>query len=90
MIKKSGLALLGVMSYGIVESIIFGYDYFIVFSFILFFIICSDIILFNKYTSPALENIRVERKMENDFTRKYLEKEVTLNFYNPNRNLVKL
>ena len=42
MIKKSGLALLGVMSYGIVESIIFGYDYFIVFSFILFFIICSD------------------------------------------------
>ncbi len=89
MIKKSGLALLGVMSYGIVESIIFGYDYFIVFSFILFFIISSDIILFNKFTSPALERIRVDRVMENDFTRKYLEKQVTLKFYNPNRNLLK-
>ena len=89
MIKKSGLALLGVLSYGILESIIFGYDYFIVFSFILFFIISSDIILFNKLTSPALEKIRAERILQSDFTRKYQEKEVIIKFFNPNRRIIK-
>ena len=89
MIKKSGLALLGILSYSILESLIFGYDYFIVFTFILFFIVSSDIIIFNRVTTQALERIRTDRDIGQDFTRKYQGKEVKLKFRNPNRNLVK-
>lgn len=89
MIKKSGLALLGILSYSILESLIFGYDYFIVFTFILFFIVSSDIIIFNKVSTKALENVRADRDIGADFTRKYQEKEIRVKFSNPNRNMIK-
>lgn len=90
MIKKSGLLLLAVISYGILESIILGYSYYVIFSVILFFIISSDILLFNLYSATDLNSVRVERRVGNNSARKWQKKNVEVSFKNKSKRTVYL
>ena len=88
MIKKSGYGILAAVSASVLESILFGYDYYIIFSLILFFILVSDIIIFNSGAARDLFKVEVERKMADDHGRKYQGKEVEVFFKNPTRRVI--
>ena len=82
MIRKSGYGILAAVTVSVLESIMFGYDYYIIFSLLLFFILASDIIIFNKGAANDLFKVEVERKMTDSFGRKYQNKEVEVFFRN--------
>lgn len=83
MIRKSGYALISAVTSALLEAIFFGYSYFIIFALVLFFIIASDIIVFNKGAARDLFRIRVERIMKDDHGRKHQPKEISVRFTNP-------
>ena len=80
MIRKSGFAVLSAVTYSVLEAILFGYSYFIIFTLILFFVMASDIIIFNKSAGRDLFSIQVERRMQDPNGRKYMKKEIELFF----------
>lgn len=88
MIRKSGYGILAAVIASVLESIVFGYDYYIIFSLLLFFILASDIIIFNKGTANDLFKVEVERKMTDNFGRKYQDKEIEVTFKNPTRRQI--
>ncbi len=88
MIKKSGFAILSAVTYSVLEAIIFGYSYFIIFALILFFVLASDIIIFNKGAGRDLFRIKTERRMLNPNGRKYMKKEIELFFTNPTKKVI--
>ncbi len=88
MIKKSGYAILAAVTASVLESILFGYDYYIIFSLLLFFILASDIIIFNKGVANDLFRVEVERRMKDPYGRKYLAKEVEVIFTNPTSRVI--
>ena len=88
MIRKSGFAVLSAVTYSVLEAILFGYSYFIIFTLILFFVMASDIIIFNKSAGRDLFRIQVERRMQDPNGRKYLKKEIELFFTNPTRKII--
>jgi len=65
MIRKTGWLLLSVTSYGVLESILLGYSYYIIFSMIIFFIVASDILIFNLSDVKDLHLVDVERTIDN-------------------------
>lgn len=83
MIRKSGYGILAAVSASVLEAILFGYDYYIIFSVLLFFILASDIIIFNKGVANDLFKVQVERRMVDPYGRKYQNKEVEVLFTNP-------
>ncbi len=85
MIRKTGWLLLSVTSYGVLESMLLGYSYYIIFTMILFFIIASDIVLFNISDIKDLTLVEVERTIQSGSVRKYQEREVTLRFTNQSK-----
>ncbi len=88
MIKKSGYGILAAVTASVLESILFGYDYYIIFSLLLFFILASDIILFNKGPANDLFRVEVERRMVDPYGRKYQGKEVEVIFKNPTKRVI--
>ena len=88
MIKKSGYALISAVTSAVIEAIFFGYRYFIIFSLVLFFIIASDIIVFNRGPARDLFRIRVERIMKDDHGRKHSPKDISVKFTNPTGRLI--
>lgn len=82
MIRKTGWLLISVISYGVLESILLGYSYYIIFSVVVFFIVASDIVLFNVSDVKDLHMVDVERTVDNSSARKWQEREVTLRFTN--------
>lgn len=88
MIKKSGYGILAAVTASVLESILFGYDYYIIFSLLLFFILVSDIIIFNKGSANDLFKVEVERRIADEYGRKYLSKEVEVIFKNPTRRVI--
>lgn len=63
MIKWSAFPLLSVLVFGILESVILGYSYFIIFCCILFFTVSLDIISFHLLTARRLRSVLVRRKI---------------------------
>lgn len=82
MIRKTGWLLLSVISYGALESILLGYSYYIIFTVAIFFILASDIVIFNVSDVKDLHLVSVERIVENNTARKWQEREVKLRFSN--------
>lgn len=88
MIRKTGWLLLSVTSYGVLESIMLGYSYYIMFTMILFFIVASDILIFNISDVKDIQLVDVERTIDNTSARKWQEREVKLRFTNHSRKTV--
>lgn len=88
MIRKSGYAIFAAVTASVLESILFGYDYYIIFSLLLFFILVSDVIIFNKGAANDLFKVEVERRMTDAYGRKYLAKEVEVLFTNPTKRVI--
>ena len=88
MIKKSGYLLLGVLAYGIIESLFLGYSYYIAFSVILFFVVSSDILLFNHGVGTNILDVSVERSVPGNFSRKREVIDVELRFINKGKKTV--
>lgn len=88
MIRKSGYGILAAVSASVLESILFGYDYYIIFSVLLFFILTSDIIIFNLGAANDLFKVQVERRMADPHGRKYQNKEVEVQFRNPTKRQI--
>lgn len=88
MIRKTGWLLLSVTSYGVLESILLGYSYYIIFSMIIFFIVASDILIFNLSDVKDLHLVDVERTIDNTSARKWQEREIRLKFTNTSRKTI--
>ncbi len=88
MIRKTGWLLLLVTSYGVLESILLGYSYYIIFTMILFFIISADVVMFNVYDVKDILSVEVERSIQSGSVRKYQEREVILRFTNNSKKTV--
>lgn len=82
MIRKTGWLLVSVISYGVLESILLGYSYYIIFSMIVFFIVAADIVIFNISDVKDLHKVSVERTVENSSARKWQEREIRITFAN--------
>lgn len=63
MIKWSTYALLFVLGSGLVESVLVGYSYFIIFSALLFFTVSADVITFHLITIPKLRSMAIKRRI---------------------------
>ncbi len=90
MIKKSGYLILSVISYGILESILLGYKYYIIFMILLFFIISFDVIIFNIEGSKILKNIDIYRKIDDIKFKKNKSFKIKIYFKNNNKYGVSL
>ncbi len=85
MIKKTGYVVLSIISYGILESILLGYDYYIALMILLFFIISADIIVFNYSGSLLLDNLNIDREIDTKTFRKNRPFQIKLRFNNRNK-----
>ncbi len=85
MIKKTGYVVLSIISYGILESILIGYEYYIVLTILLFFVISTDIIVFNYSGSLLVGNLRVDRETDTKTFRKNEPFQIKLIFTNKNK-----
>lgn len=63
MIKWSTYALLFFLGFGLVESVLIGYSYFIIFAALLFFTVSADVISFHLVTIPRLRSMSVKRRI---------------------------
>ncbi len=82
MIKKSGYLLLAVLAYGIVESLFLGYSYYIAFSAVLFFVVSSDILLFNRRLGRDIFDVSATRVIPGNTSRKLESFDVNIIFKN--------
>ncbi len=90
MIKKSGYLILSIISYGILESILLGYKYYIIFMILLFFIISFDVIIFNIAGSKALKKINIYREIDEKEFKKNRGFKIRIYFRNDNKYGVSL
>jgi uncharacterized protein (DUF58 family) len=84
MIRKAGYAILAVLTYGIIESLLLGYKYYIVFTILLFFMVAFEVVYFNISGSGAMRKISVTRKADMLNFRKNRKFTMTLHFVNGN------
>ena len=84
MIRRAGYAILAVLTYGILESLLLGYKYYIIFAILTFFMVAFEIIYFNIAGSRAINNVSVTRKSNTLNFRKNREFTITLHFENSN------
>ncbi len=90
MIKKSGYLILSVISYGILESILLGYKYYIIFMILLFFIISFDVIVFNIEGKKVLKKIDIYREIDNNEFKTNKNFSIRIYFKNNNKYEVSL
>ncbi|MCL5802534.1 MAG: DUF58 domain-containing protein [Thermoplasmataceae archaeon] len=88
MIRKSGYLLLAILSYGIFESLLLGYPYYIALSVILFFVVSSDILLFNRGPALDLYNVDTKRIMPGKSSRKFQSVNIEIVFSNRGKKRV--
>lgn len=84
MIRRTGYAILAVLTYGILESLLLGYKYYIIFTILTFFTVAFEVIYFNIYGSRAIKNICVTRKSDTQKFKKNRKVNFTLHFVNNN------
>ncbi len=84
MIRRAGYGILAVLTYGILESLLLGYKYYIIFAILTFFMVAFEIIYFNIAGSRAINNVSVTRKSNTLNFRKNREFTITLHFENSN------
>lgn len=63
MIKWSTYGLLFILGLGLLESVLLGYSYFIIFAALLFFTVAADVISFHLITIPRLNSLSIRRKI---------------------------
>ncbi len=63
MIRWSTYPLLFVLSFGIVEAMLLGYSYFIIFTVLIFMTVATDVVLFHLVTVPGLRAVRATRRI---------------------------
>ncbi len=88
MIKKSGYLLLAILSYGIFESLLLGYPYYIALAVILFFVVSSDILLFNRGPALDLYNVDTKRIIPGKSSRKFQTVDIEIVFRNRGKKRV--
>jgi uncharacterized protein (DUF58 family) len=84
MIRKAGYAILAVLTYGIIESLLLGYKYYIIFTMLAFFTVAFEITYFNIYGSKAINNISAIRESNTQNFKKNKKVKFTLHFVNRN------
>lgn len=84
MIRKAGYAILAVLTYGILESLLLGYKYYIIFVILTFFMVAFEVIYFNFAGSKAINNVSVTRNTDTLNFRKNREFKINLHFENNN------
>ncbi|AGO61325.1 MULTISPECIES: DUF58 domain-containing protein [Ferroplasma] len=84
MIRKAGYAILAVLTYGILESVLLGYKYYIIFTILTFFMVAFDVVYFNISGSKAINHISVTRRYDTIKFRKNRKFQITLLFENKN------
>ena len=84
MIRKAGYAILAVLTYGILESVLLGYKYYIIFAILTFFMVAFDVVYFNISGSKAINHISVTRRYDTIKFRKNRKFQITLHFENKN------
>jgi uncharacterized protein (DUF58 family) len=84
MIQRAGYAILAVLTYGILESVLLGYRYYIIFTTLTFFMVAFDVVYFNISGSKAINNISVTRQYDTLKFRKNRKFQITLHFENKN------
>ncbi len=82
MIRKTGYLILSAAVYNLFESIVLGYDYYIVFSFVVFFIFASDFLIFNITDSRNVYNLEATVTTKSDSMRKYGKKDLFISITN--------
>jgi len=90
MIQKAGYAILAVLTYGIIESVLLGYKYYIIFTILAFFMVAFEVIYFNIAGSKAINNVSVIRKSDTLNFRKNKQFKITLHFENKNSSAVSI
>ncbi|MCL4453099.1 MAG: DUF58 domain-containing protein [Candidatus Thermoplasmatota archaeon] len=85
MIKKPGYAILALLTYGIIESLLLGYKYYIILAVLLFFTVAFEVIYFNIYGSGVVSRISVKRESDTVKFRKNRKFKITLHFVNGNK-----
>ncbi len=84
MIRKAGYAILAVLTYGILESVLLGYKYYIIFTTLTFFMVAFEVVYFNIYGFRAIDNVSASRKFDMLKFRKNKQLKITLYFENKN------
>jgi uncharacterized protein (DUF58 family) len=85
MIRRSGYAILALLTYGIIESLLLGYKYYIILTILLFFTVAFEVIYFNIYGSGLISRISVSRESDTVKFRKNRKFKITLHFTNGNK-----
>jgi uncharacterized protein (DUF58 family) len=85
MIKKSGYVILGISSFSVLEALLIGLEYFIIFSLVLLFTVISDILIFNEHRGRNMDKISVRRTVEEKYQRKGKSFPVKLAFSNDSK-----
>ena len=85
MIRRPGYAILALLTYGIVESLLLGYKYYIILVILLFFTVAFEVIYFNISGSKTISGISVRRISDTTNFRKNRKFKITLNFKNTNK-----
>ncbi len=88
MIRKTGFAVIATLAFGLIESVILGYSYAILFFFLVIACVTADIVIFNLTTAAYLLEVSVRRDVKKPYTRKGEFVEVVLQFTNNSRRLV--
>ena len=81
MIKKSGYAILGISTLSVLESLLLGLEYFIIFSLVLLFTVSSDILIFSEHRGRNMNKISVKRTADDTYQRKGRTFPVSLAFF---------
>ncbi|MGC8608594.1 MAG: DUF58 domain-containing protein [Thermoplasmata archaeon] len=82
MIRKSGYLILSASIYNLFESIMLGYNYYIIFSLVLFFIFASDFLIFNITDSKYIYSLEASLAAKTDSMRKYSDKDIFITISN--------
>ncbi len=82
MIRKSGLVLLSALAFELLESLFLGYGYYIIVAAVLFFVVSSEVLIYNVSYSRDLWRLNVTRTVSGRL-RKNRSCSVTLSFTNP-------
>ena len=85
MIRRSGYAILAILTYGTIEALLLGYKYYIILTILLFFTVAFEVIYFNISGSKAMSKISVRRNSDTLHFRKNRKFKITLHFTNKNK-----
>ena len=85
MIRRSGYAILAILTYGTIEALLLGYKYYIILTILLFFTVAFEVIYFNISGAKAMSKISVSRNSDTLHFRKNRKFKITLHFTNKNK-----